>query len=168
MKSNRIKVAGLGEMLWDMFDDHSALGGAPANCSCHCSILDAEAYMIICVGNDELGRNGRAFLNDRGVYTMGIAVSKTYETGIVNVELDSEGKPEYEIKENVAWDHIPFTDEIGILASQLDAVCFGTLAQRSRVSKQSIERILDATSRDCLRMFDINIRQDYYFVVTAL
>jgi fructokinase len=162
VSENRYKIAGLGEVLWDVHGDQKTFGGAPANCACHCSTLGAEAFVISCIGNDELGTKGNAFLTNHGVNTSGIAISEEFETGIVNVELDSEGKPEYEIRESVAWDYIPFTDEMAKIASQLDAVCFGTLSQRNNVSKSSIEKFLDATSPECLRIFDINIRQHYY------
>jgi fructokinase len=162
ISENRYKIAGLGEVLWDVHGEQKTFGGAPANCASHCSTLGAEAYVISCIGDDDLGKKGQAFLSNHGVNISGIAISDSFETGIVNVELDSDGKPEYEIRESVAWDYIPFTDEMSKIASQLDAVCFGTLSQRNNVSKMSIEKFLDATSPDCLRMFDINIRQHYY------
>ncbi len=158
----KYKIAGLGEVLWDVHESRKTFGGAPANCACHCSELGAVAYVISCVGEDELGEKGKDFLSSCGVNIDGIAVSEKFRTGIVNVELDSEGKPEYEILENVAWDYIPFNGEMAKIAGQLDAVCFGTLSQRNDISKKSIEKFLDATSADCLRVFDINIRQNYY------
>lgn len=158
----KYKIAGIGEVLWDVFGDQKMFGGAPANCTCHCKIMGAETYVISCMGNDKLGQQGLDFLVNQGVNISGIALSEAYETGIVNVELDAQGKPGYEIRENVAWDYIPFTDEMAKVASQLDAVCFGTLSQRNAFSKSSIEKFLDATSPECLRMFDINIRQEYY------
>ena len=158
----KYKIAGLGEVLWDVHGSRKTFGGAPANCACHCSKLGAEAYVISCIGKDELGKKGKDFLISHGVNIDGISVSEKFGTGIVNVELDSEGKPEYEILENVAWDNIPFNGEMAKIAGQLDAVCFGTLSQRNDISKKSIEKFLDATSADCLRVFDINIRQNYY------
>jgi fructokinase len=158
----QFKIAGVGEVLWDVFGDNKMFGGAPANCACHCSTLGADAYVISCMGNDKAGHNGLDFLANHGVNISGIAINEEFETGIVNVELDTEGKPEYEIRENVAWDHIPFIREMMEIAPELDAVCFGTLSQRNIISKKSIEKFLDATSPECLRMFDINIRQEYY------
>ena len=158
----QFKIAGIGEVLWDVFGDNRMFGGAPANCACHCKTLGADAYVISCMGNDRYGKEGRDFLVNHGVNISGLALSNQFETGIVNVELDAHGKPEYEIRENVAWDHIPFTKEMEEIAPQLDAVCFGSLSQRNTVSKESIEKFLDATSPECLRMFDINIRKHYY------
>ncbi|PCH66755.1 MAG: carbohydrate kinase [Bacteroidales bacterium] len=158
----KFKIAGIGEVLWDVFDEHRMFGGAPANCACHCSSLGADAYVISCMGNDKAGHKGLDFLAKHGVDTSGIAISEEFETGIVNVKLDAEGKPEYEIRENVAWDHIPFTKEMEAIAPELNAVCFGTLSQRNIVSKKTLDKFLYATSPECLRMFDINIRQNYY------
>ena len=85
-----------------------------------------------------------------------------YQTGTVQVELDSEGIPTYDIKEGVAWDNIPFTPEIEEAAKNCRAVCFGSLAQRSSVSRQTIQKFLETTPKDCLKIFDINLRQNFY------
>ena len=85
-----------------------------------------------------------------------------YQTGTVLVELDDEGIPTYDIKEGVAWDNIPFTTEIEEAAKNCRAVCFGSLAQRSSVSRQTIQTFLEATPKDCLKIFDINLRQNFY------
>jgi fructokinase len=162
MQNKKFKVAGLGEALWDMYAGSKSFGGAPANFACHSSMLGAEAFMISCIGDDVLGRDVQTFLYEHRVSTEGIAVNETHETGIVNVTMDAEGRPEYEIRENVAWDHIPFTLEMKEIANTIDAVCFGTLSQRNKTSMLTIQKFLDATSGNCLRMLDINIRQDYY------
>jgi fructokinase len=159
---NNYKIAGIGEALWDIYGDEKTFGGAPANCACHCHTHGAEGYVISCLGNDDLGCETRKFLENHGVDLTGLAVSDKFPTGTVSVTLDEKGKPEYEINEGVAWDNIPFTDEIASLAPQMDAICFGTLAQRNDVSRKSIQKFLDATTPDCLRMLDINIRLDYY------
>lgn len=85
-----------------------------------------------------------------------------YQTGTVQVELDSEGIPTYDIKEGVAWDNIPFTPEIEEAAKNCRAVCFGSLAQRSSISRQTIQKFLETTPKDCLKIFDINLRQNFY------
>ena len=156
------KVCGLGEVLWDAFPDGEKFGGAPANFTCHCRSLGAQAYVVSCIGRDRRGVKAREFLDSHGVDTSCLAESGAYETGVVIVALDEAGKPEYEIKEGVAWDNIPWTEEIGALAPQLDAVCFGSLSQRSDVSRGTIGKFLAATGPDCLRVFDINIRQSFY------
>ena len=85
-----------------------------------------------------------------------------YPTGTVQVTLDEEGVPTYDIKENVAWDNIPFNDEIEEVAKNARAVCFGSLAQRNSTSRETIQRFLAATPKDCLKIFDINLRQNFY------
>ncbi|HAR65433.1 MAG TPA: carbohydrate kinase [Lentisphaeria bacterium] len=156
------KVAGIGEVLWDIHGDDKTLGGAPANFACHCGILGAHAYVVSCVGDDALGAAGRDFLQQHGVDCSGLLVAASLQTGRVQVTLGHGGQPEYEIKQHVAWDAISFTAELAGLAPRLDAVCFGSLSQRSDASRDAIGRFLDATRPDCLRMFDINLRQTYY------
>ncbi len=156
------KICGIGEVLWDAFPEGEKFGGAPANFTCHSHSLGAQTYVVSCIGQDDRGRGAREFLDNHGVNTSCLIDSETCETGVVIVTLDDEGKPDYEIKEGVAWDNIPLTDEMLALAPQLDAICFGSLSQRNDVSRDTIERFLAATSPDCLRVFDINIRQHFY------
>jgi len=156
------KVCGVGEVLWDAFPDGEKFGGAPANFTCHSHSLGAEAYVVSCIGRDPRGEKAREFLDNHGVNTSCLAGSEAHETGVVIVTLDEEGKPEYEIKEGVAWDNIPLTEEMIALALQLDAVCFGSLCQRDEVSRDTIRKFLAATGPDSLRVFDINIRQHFH------
>ena len=159
--SRSFKIAGLGEVLWDAFPQGEKFGGAPANFACHCHLLGAEAHIISCVGNDDRGVVARGFLDDHGVNTRGLATRDEYKTGVVLVNLDAEGKPDYEIKQGAAWDYIPFTPEAAAVAAELDAVCFGSLGQRSEVSRATVEQCLAAVPPGCLRVFDINIRQTF-------
>jgi fructokinase len=160
--ANSFKIAGLGEALWDAFPEGETFGGAPANFACHCRSLGADAFMVSSLGCDARGQKARAFLNQHGVDTACLVEDPEHETGVVLVTLDADGKPDYEIKQHVAWDHIPWTDAMGQVAAQLNAVCFGSLAQRSDVSRATIARFLAATPTDCLRVFDVNLRQTYY------
>lgn len=159
---NNFTIAGLGEVLWDIDGNHRSLGGAPANFSCLCRGLGANALIMSCVGNDPLGMECQEILTANGLDLSCLSVSEQYPTGTVNITLDSAGHPSYAIKEDVAWDHIPFTPEMEQIAPSLDAVCFGTLSQRNADSRNTITRILDSTRADCLRLFDINLRLDYY------
>jgi fructokinase len=156
------KICGVGEVLWDAFPEGEKFGGAPANFTCHSHWLGAETYVVSCIGKDQRGEMARAFLDNHGVGTSCLVDSAACETGVVIVTLDDEGKPDYEIKEGVAWDNIPLTDEMIALAPQLDAVCFGSLCQRNEGSRDTIRKFLAATGADCLRVFDINIRQHFY------
>ena len=162
MKNRGFRIAGVGEVLWDAFPAGEKFGGAPANFACHCRSLGADACVISCIGNDARGEKARAFLDNHGVDTSGLAVSEVHETGVVLVTLDAAGKPDYEIKAGVAWDAIPWTDDMAAVAPKLDAVCFGSLGQRNAVSRATIQKCLAAVPSDCLRVFDINLRQSFY------
>jgi fructokinase len=155
-------VAGIGELLWDVFPQHKRLGGAPANFACHCGQLGAKAYPVSCVGTDPLGLAIRDELRDVGVDTSYVLESDTFPTGTVQVTLNDQGKPSYQIFENVAWDHIPFTSGLKALAETLDAVCFGSLSQRSPVSRETIRSFLGHMSENALKIFDVNLRQAYF------
>ena len=156
------EIVGLGAMLWDIFPDATHFGGAPANFACHASMLGGQVSMVSCVGRDQLGFNALEFLQQYGVNTATIAQSDDYPTGTVLVTLDQVGKPNFEIKTNVAWDAVPWSTEIAQLALETDAVCFGSLDQRSEMSRRTIQQFLKTTKQDCWRIFDINLRQHYY------
>lgn len=159
MKQSKKTIIGLGEVLWDVFPDKKILGGAPANFAYQASQLGNEGYIVSAVGDDDLGKEVLTVLDDRKFNHLVERVA--YPTGTVQVTLD-KGIPQYEICENVAWDNIPFTPQMKELAQRADAVCVGTLAQRSEVSKNSIRQFLDATPSICLKVFDINLRQHFY------
>ena len=160
--NERPMIVGVGEVLWDAFPEGEAFGGAPANFVSHCHSQGARTGIISCLGTDERGEKAHRFLTDHGVDTSGLAQTGDYPTGVVQVTLDEKGKPEYDICEGVAWDHIPFTPEIEALCAEADALCFGTLSQRHSDSQATISSCLAATRPECLRVFDINIRQHYY------
>lgn len=138
------------------------MGGAPANFAFHAAQLGADARIVSAVGDDPLGREILDRLVALDVPTDLIAVVPEQPTGTVTVELDDLGLPSYTIHEDVAWDAIPMTEAIRAAASRADAVCFGSLAQRSETSRATIREILAATRPACLRVFDINLRQHYY------
>ena len=158
----KYKVAGIGEILWDMLPDGKKLGGAPANFAYHTQSMGANSIVISAVGDDPLGKEILDQLNLIHLETSYIEISPFHPTGTVEVKLDSSGKPDFIIHKDVAWDYIPFTQNVKDLAEELDAICFGSLAQRSDISRQSIGQMLRSTSEHCLRIFDINLRQEYY------
>lgn len=154
-------VVGMGEALWDMLPEGKKLGGAPANFAYHVSQLGLDSCVVSAVGDDVLGKEIRATFKEKKVRNMIETVP--YPTGTVQVTLDAEGVPQYEIKEGVAWDNIPYTPELKALAAETKAVCFGSLAQRSVVSRNTINRFLDDMPKEgTLRIFDINLRQNFY------
>lgn len=160
-------VVGIGEVLWDMYADGARLGGAPANFACHAAAQGVEAWIVSAVGVDELGDRAVEDLGGLGAH-VDIARDPVRPTGRVNVVLDAVGRPTFEIAPDVAWDHIPWTAALESLADRADAVCFGTLAQRSSDSRQTILRFLRAARPSVLRMFDVNLRQRHYDGATIL
>ena len=155
-------VVGMGEALWDVLPEGKKLGGAPANFAYHVSQFGLESRVVSAVGEDKLGTEILESFREKHLY--GMVETVPYPTGIVQVTLDAEGVPLYDIKEGVAWDNIPYTHALEGLARQTRAVCFGSLAQRSIVSRQTIARFLDAMpdTPDTLKIFDINLRQGFY------
>lgn len=155
-------IVGMGEALWDMFPEGKKIGGAPANFAYHVSQFGFESRVVSAVGNDPLG--DEILQNFESKNLPGIVEKVPYPTGTVQVELDQAGVPCYEIKENVAWDNIPYTDRLKELASQTQAVCFGSLAQRNIVSRETILQFLEAMpeGEDTYKIFDVNLRQHFY------
>jgi len=158
----RFRVAGLGEVLWDLLPGGKQLGGAPSNFAFHAQALGAESVIVSAAGSDPLGEELLETLVSRGLSDEYIAVEESLPTGTVDVRLDPQGKPEFVIHENVAWDSIRLTGPLQELARGLSAVCFGTLAQRSSISRSTIRDMLRATPPACLRVFDVNLRQGFY------
>ena len=155
-------VVGLGEVLWDVLPEGKKLGGAPANFAYHAGqFLGMDNTIAVsALGEDKLADETIEALKEHGLNDLLPRVP--YPTGTVQVQLDEQGIPTYDIKENVAWDNIPFDDDIAEIARNCRAVCFGSLAQRNVVSRETIQKFLDATPDDCLKIFDINLRQQFY------
>ncbi len=155
-------VIGLGEVLWDLLPSGKALGGAPANVAYHANSLGAEGFVVSAVGDDDPGREILDRLRAMSLSTQHVQTVASHPTGTVSVTLDEKGSPTYVIHEDVAWDHIAVDDATLELARRADAVCFGSLAQRSPGTRGSVRAVLGATRDDALRVFDINLRGDFY------
>jgi fructokinase len=155
-------IVGMGEALWDVLPEGKKIGGAPANFAYHVSQFGFDSRVVSAVGNDALGEEILEVFKEKQLKHQLQVVN--YPTGTVQVTLDSAGIPLYEIKEGVAWDNIPFTDDLKRLALSTRAFCFGSLAQRNEVSRTSINRFLDAMpdGDEQLKIFDINLRQGFY------
>ena len=154
-------VVGMGEALWDVLPEGKKIGGAPANFAYHVSQFGLNSRVVSAVGDDKLGMEILDNFREKKLNAMVEIVP--YPTGTVQVELDAEGVPCYDIKEGVAWDNIPYTPALEDLAKQTKAVCFGSLAQRSVVSRDTINRFIDAMPVEgTLKIFDINLRQGFY------
>jgi len=155
-------VVGIGEILWDILPEGRRLGGAPANFVFQAQSLGAEGYIVSRIGNDKLGEEISFELNSSGLSSRYISRDPVHPTGTVSVSLDAKGVPKFTIHENVAWDFLEITTDILSLASLADAACFGSLAQRSEICRKTILNFLEKTKKDCLRVFDINLRQSFY------
>lgn len=153
-------VIGLGEALFDCLPEGRKLGGAPANFAFHVSQFGLNGCAVSAIGNDELGREIIETFTNVGLRY--VLPRVPYPTGTVQVTLSGNGIPQYDICTGVAWDNIPYTEEIAALAPDTQAVCFGSLAQRNGTSRATIQAFLDAMPADALRVFDINLRQQWY------
>lgn len=156
------RVIGLGEILWDVYEDKALLGGAPANFATHASSLHACGTIASAVGADDLGRRALNALRERSLDTSLIAVDPRHPTGTVQVSLDGMGQPTYAFADAVAWDFLECSPDWLEVASTCNAVCFGTLAQRSPHGRRAIASFLEGTSHECWRVFDVNLRQHFY------
>ena len=148
-------IVGMGEALWDVLPEGKKIGGAPANFAYHVSQFGFDSRVVSAVGEDKLGNE---ILKNFDAKKLNYLIEKVpYPTGTVQVELDPNGVPMYDIKENVAWDNIPFTSALEELAKKTRSVCFGSLAQRSVVSLNAMP---DGEGQ--CKIFDVNLRQGFY------
>jgi len=155
-------VVGLGEILWDLFDDAAVFGGAPANFACHAAGLGLHATIKSAVGRDSLGEQALAWLAQRPLPVDFVAVDPDHPTGTVHVGLNAAGHPSYEFASDVAWDYLQCTPADRELAQRAHAICFGTLAQRSTISRRAIQQFLESADRDAWRVLDVNLRANFH------
>ncbi len=155
-------IVGIGEALWDCLPEGRKIGGAPANFAFHAGQFGFQSLAVSAIGNDELGDEILEELNQRNLCHLLERVD--FPTGTVQVSLDEKGIPCYEILEGVAWDNIPYSEKLDEIARNCQVVCFGSLAQRNEVSRETINRFIDAMpeSEGSLKVFDINLRQNFY------
>lgn len=155
-------IAGIGDILWDCFPEGRKIGGAPANFAYYMKQFGFESLMISAVGEDELGAEIHETLDRIGLDH--VLQTVDYPTGTVMIELDENGIPSYRIIENVSYDNISYTEQIDQIAKKCTVLCFGTLAQRNSVSRDSIRRFLQAMPQtdETYKVFDINLRQNFY------
>ena len=157
-----LTLVGLGEVLWDVLPSGKQLGGAPTNFAHHAQCLGGRGVVVSRVGDDTLGAEILDRLDALGLDRRFVGIDSDHPTGTVTVHLDQAGQPDYTIHENVAWDFITAGDGVLELAKQVDGVCYGSLCQRSSASRDSIRKFLEATADNCIRVFDVNLRQHYF------
>ena len=156
------RVTGIGEVLWDLLPSGPQLGGAPANFAWHARQLGAEVQVISRVGKDTYGRQVLQRFQDMGINSCAVQVDDRLPTGTATVFLDGGGMPQFTIHDNVAWDALAFTGEALAAVQRADAVCFGTLAQRSPAAASTVQQMVAATPVSSLRVFDVNLRRKFY------
>jgi fructokinase len=156
------KVVGLGEVLWDLLPRGACLGGAPANFAYITALMGDQGIVASRVGEDSRGLEALRRMEEFGLDIDHVQTDREHATGIVNVNLDGDGQAQFEIKHPVAWDFLEWTSEWKQLAERADAVCFGSLAQRSERSRTTIRQFLTATLPGTVKVFDVNLRQTYY------
>lgn len=154
-------ILGIGELLWDLLPQGPRLGGAPANFTVMAGRLGNHAAILSRIGRDDLGREAVALLDPFPADTEFLQIDPAHETGRVTVSLRA-GQPEYDIHEPAAWDFMELSDEWVRLAERADAICFGSLAQRSLESRQTIQTLAAQTKSSCIRIFDVNLRAPFY------
>lgn len=155
-------VIGIGEVVWDLLPTGPQLGGAPGNFACHARSLGADALVVTRVGNDGLGRAVLQRFKAMNVPEATVQVDDELPTGTVTVRLSGQGLPQFTVHENVAWDRIVVTKPALDAVRQADAVCFGSIAQRTPASRAAIQQLVAAAPEEALRLFDINLRQNFY------
>jgi fructokinase len=156
------KVVGLGEVLWDHLPERTCLGGAPANFAYITTLMGDQGIVASRVGEDSPGLEALRRMEELGLNIDDVQTDRQHPTGTVKVELDGNGLPRFEILRPVAWDFLQWTGAWALLAKEADAVCFGSLAQRSEQSRATIRHFLNATAPATLKVFDVNLRQSYY------
>lgn len=155
------KIVAIGEVLWDLLPSGKQLGGAPANFTYHCRSLGADSRLVTRVGNDDLGREVLERFRLLGLPTENVQIDAEFPTGTVDVALTSDGQPRFTIRERVAWDQIAADENAFAAAASADAVCFGSLAQRSEPARAAIRTLVAAAHPGALRLFDVNLRPPF-------
>ncbi len=161
MHPSRPNIGTIGEVLWDQFPSGPRFGGAPANFGYHAAALGAKVTLLSAVGNDSLGERAEEILHRSGIDTRWLARTAGHPTGQVNVKVDDKGHASYSFNRDEAFDHIPWNDDYLAWLSQLDAICFGTLAQRAEQSYQTIHRVLESCRPETYKVLDLNLRPPF-------
>jgi len=146
-------IVGIGEIVWDMLPGGAQLGGAPLNFASHAALCGAESYIISAIGEDTLGKETEQLIRKMGLVDTSCLQKSDKPTGKVNVTLDSEGIPQYDIEQGSAWDNIRASEEALEIVRKADCICWGSLAQRSETSRKAITDLLASAGADCLNLY---------------
>jgi len=162
VNASRFRIGAVGEILWDLLPQGKQLGGAPVNFACTASRLGNEVTLFSSVGDDYLGAEARHRLKSIALPEEQLQVSRNYPTGTAEVELNANGDASFNLRAPVAWDDLLWTGEWRSVVPCLDAIYFGSLCQRNEESRRTIQQMLDHTSAECVRIFDVNLRSPFY------
>lgn len=162
MSKPKHTIVGIGEVVWDFFPEAKQVGGAPANFAYFAQVLGNRGIVVSRVGSDPLGAELCSQLQGLGLRTEYIQIDQQHATGTVMIQISSTGQPRYSIATNVAWDYLEWNAQLEQLAAEAHALCFGSLAQRSPISSSTIRKLLRSARRSAVKVFDINLREDFY------
>jgi len=152
----------MGELLWDVFPDHEAPGGAPANVAFHARQLGLSATVCSRVGDEDRGDRLLHHLESHGIDPRLVQRDPAHDTGTVTVDVNDPEAPAYLIHEDVAWDHVEWTPDLARVLERTRALAFGTLAQRSPTTRETLWRALEALPQEALGVYDVNLRPPWY------
>lgn len=156
------RVLALGELLWDVFPDGARFGGAPINFAHHTAALGSDTTVVTAVGDDDLGAQAIERLRNAQLSVDHVLVIPDLPTGTVQVSLDDHGVASYQFNDVDAWDRLAWTPPLIELAGEADVMCFGSLGQRSESSRRTIQKLVESSKPDCLRVFDVNLRAPFF------
>lgn len=154
-------IIAFGELLWDVFPTGEVLGGAPANFAYRINSLGREGRLVTRLGKDDRGQRAADLIRQCGMPINYLQWDDAKPTGTVHVTIDSAGVPSFRIVQNVAYDYIEATPELLSLAASAQCICFGTLIQRSHISRATLHAMLDAAPR-ALKVLDLNLRKECF------
>lgn len=160
------RVFGIGEALWDLLPTGQQLGGAPANFTYHAQNLGADASLITRMGDDFLGKEALQQFKHKNLSSKLIQIDTQHPTGMVDVTFPTPCNPKYTIRDNAAWDYLEATQQALESIGDADAICFGSLSQRSAPACRAVNSLLQAAPKNSLIVFDINLRQDFFTPTT--
>ncbi len=160
-QQNKYQMAGIGEVLWDLLPDGKQLGGSPMNVVYHCKSAGIKSVVVSAIGADDLGTEILDELKQKNLSSEYVQILPGRPTGTVTVKL-TKGIPDFTIHPDVAWDEIKWSNNLESLAKSIDAVAFGSLSQRNKVTNNSILRFLKSMKPDSLRVFDVTLRQIFH------
>jgi len=155
------KIVAFGELVWDLFPDGKIIGGAPVNFVFRLNSFGDTGYLLSKIGDDELGDEALKRVTELGISTENIQVDNVFPTGTAEVKIDGEGRPDFNIKKDVAFDHIEFTAEALQLVREADCLCYGTLVQRYGISKNTLRELINEAPAP-IKFLDIKLRKDCY------